>query len=211
MAKYSIHRCLAELKLIDSKINKAINNINIVGEKKASADNVKLTNMTENQFKETALRDFQSVSSYIKRRKLMKEAVVNSNSGTTIEISGINYTVAAAIERKKSIEYEKSLLQAMKTQFNNSLKNVSMQNELVEAELNKQIQALLGSDKNKADVNVMNALSESYRKQNNWQVIDPLNVKEKIQKLEEEIDNFETEVDYKLSTSNAITEVEILE
>ena len=51
--------------------------------------------------------------------------------------------------------------------------------------------------------------TELYRKQNGYEMINPLNIKLAIKELEDYIDAFETEVDHVLSTSNAITVVEI--
>ena len=51
--------------------------------------------------------------------------------------------------------------------------------------------------------------SNVYRKQNEWKVIDPIGIISEIEKLELDIDEFLTEVDYALSTSNAITIIDV--
>ena len=50
---------------------------------------------------------------------------------------------------------------------------------------------------------------EQYRSQNGWDIIDPLKIDDLIAKLEEEILNFETNVDVALSQSNALTYITI--
>lgn len=50
---------------------------------------------------------------------------------------------------------------------------------------------------------------EQYRNNNSWENVDPLNLKEKIDVLEQRIFDFETNVDVALSVSNATTFIEI--
>lgn len=209
--KYSIHRCLAELKTLESRITSAIYGVNIVGKKKNSADRVEDTYTSVQSFNERAVSDLQKVTDLIARRQTIKDAVVNSNATTIVTIGGKSYTVAAAIERKNSIAYEKSLLAKLRTQYTNNLAEVNRFNSKMEENLDKQISMLTGSDSNNKNSDNMKGFAEEYRKQNGWELIDPLNAKEKYEKLEQEIMDFETEVDYTLSTSNSITEVEIAE
>ena len=101
MAKYSIHRALAELKLLDKRITKTIDNLKVITYKKGN----KLEyNITEEEFKAVVEADMQSVKDLITRRKEIKEKIVKSNAETLVTIAGKEMTVAAAIERKESIK-----------------------------------------------------------------------------------------------------------
>ena len=145
----------------------------------------------------------------INRRKQIKEAVVNSNAKTIVTIAGKEYTVASAIERKKSIKYEEELLHQLRVQYSNSLRTVNDNNERMENNLDKQISQMVGSDNSKNDD--ISTFAEFYRKQNGYTLLDPLKLKDKIDILEKEIQDFNSEVDCVLSESNAITMVEIQE
>ena len=112
--KYSIHRCLAELKTLDSRIGKATDKRFYIGYKKLSAKKEAKTNLAPNDFEKEVIGNYDSVIALIRRRNKIKEAVVNSNATTMVEIGGKIYTVASAIERKESIKYEKNLLIPLK-------------------------------------------------------------------------------------------------
>ena len=50
---------------------------------------------------------------------------------------------------------------------------------------------------------------QQYVDLNTWELVDPINVQNKIRVLSDEISSFEAEVDSVLSTSNALTTVTI--
>lgn len=206
--KMSIHRALAELKTLDSRIKKATDK-NFIGCKKLSAKKEAKTNLAPNDFEKEVIGNYDSVIALIRRRNKIKEAVVNSNATTMVEIGGKFYTVASAIERKESIKYEKNLLIELKLQYNNTLATVNNLNDKVEEQLEKKIDAMVGAENASKNVELVESFSKQYRELNAYEILDYLNLKELIDKLEKEIDDFETEVDFKLSTSNSITEVEI--
>ena len=125
--KMSIHRALAELKTLDSRIRKATDK-NFIGYKKLSAKKEAKTNLIPNDFEKEVIGNYDSVMALIKRRNKIKEAVVNSNATTMVEIGGKIYTVASAIERKESIRYEKDLLTQLKLQYDFVLSTVNKSN-----------------------------------------------------------------------------------
>ena len=204
MVKYSIHRALAELKLLDKRITKTIDNLKVITYKKGN----KLEyNITEEEFKAVVEADMQSVKDLITRRKEIKEKIVKSNAETLVTIAGKEMTVAAAIERKESIKYEKKLAEELKNQLNNLKAIINNRNEQVEYSLERQLGNLTSNPD--ADKKLVLTFSEQYRNKEQFALVDPLNIEKVIEELENEIDSFESEVDYVLSTSNAITEIEV--
>lgn len=204
MVKYSIHRALAELKLLDKRITKTIDNLKVVTYKKG--DKLEY-NITEEEFKAVVEADMQSVKDLITRRKEIKEKIVKSNAETLVTIAGKEMTVAAAIERKESIKYEKKLAEELKNQLNNLKAIINNRNEQVEYSLERQLGNLTSNPD--ADKGLVLTFSEQYRNKEQFALVDPLNIEKVIEELENEIDSFESEVDYVLSTSNAITEIEV--
>ena len=204
MVKYSIHRALAELKLLDKRITKTIDNLKVVTCKKG--DKLEY-NITEEEFKAVVESDMQSVKDLITRRKEIKEKIVKSNAETLVTIAGKEMTVAAAIERKESIKYEKKLAEELKNQLNNLKAIINNRNEQVEYSLERQLGNLTSNPD--ADKELVLTFSEQYRNKEQFALVDPLNIEKVIEELENEIDSFESEVDYVLSTSNAITEIEV--
>lgn len=205
---WSINKCLIELKTIDSRIAKAIMNFNPVGSHKKSSNKDYRTGKTIADFESDAKASYQSILDLMTRKRKIKEAVVNSNAITIITVAGQEMTVASAIERKKSIKHDSVLLNRMSSSLNNVLSEVSLNNEKMESNLQKQLEVLLGSDKSS---NGATEFATSFEKQNGWELIDPLNINNEIKRLEEEIFAFTSEIDCALTTSNAITMVEIEE
>lgn len=107
MRKITVTEGLNELKLYDSKIEKAINNLKLIGAKKKSVDKVGVVNVEK--FVADAKAAHQSIMDLIRNRNALKAAIVKSNAITYLEIGDQKMTVAEAIERKNSIQYEKEL------------------------------------------------------------------------------------------------------
>ena len=206
--RISITEALMELKLYDQKINKALSNVDFIGCKKKSADKVG-SFKTEN-FVANAKAEYQSVSDLIENRHKLKKAIVDSNANTIVEIGGKKYTVAAAIEYKTSIMYDKMKLQTMKSQWNAATNIIQKENNRVDAQVDKMLETFLGKDSEKkvseAD---LSAISDPYRAKNEWELVDPLNLYAEIQALEAKIDAFEADVDVRLSISNSVTYIEV--
>ena len=116
----TITRALVELKTLDKRIEKAQRDAVFVTYKCESDENPK-QKITENLYQKT--RDL------IEYRKRLKAAIVQSNATTTVHIGREEYTAAEAIERKTSIKYEKNLLNKMKTQLGDVIKQVERHNQ----------------------------------------------------------------------------------
>ena len=206
----SIARALTELKTLDSRIEKAIYNSVLVGAKRKSSQKIN-NKYTKEEFIELTKADNQSVKDLIERKKLIKQAVVRANAETRVVVAGTDYTIADAIERKRSIELDKELLETMKTQYRKALSEVERNNDKVERELKELLDTRMSSDSKDSKNSNNNNLefATSYRDMNEWELIDPLGLEKAIQQLEFEIDEFEMDVDSSLSEINAITKIVI--
>ena len=119
-------------------------------------------------------------------------------------------TVAEAIERKNSIEYEETLLSEMKRQYANASELVNKENKKVDNKVDELLATLIGKDSDKKiSKEDQEAIEKPYRDKNEFELIDPIEIYDKIVKLEEEIDNFKSQVDTQLVISNAITKIAI--
>lgn len=206
--KMSIHRGLAEIKMLDKRIERSISESVLVGSKKKSAAKVNDSTLTKEEFEKESTASYQSINDLIIRRTQIKRLIVLSNAKTKVQIGDKEYTVAEAIENKKIIETKKQLLAKMKKQYKNHIANVNMQNEKVEENLDAQIQIMLGSDKQNK-TSGLEGFIEQYKAQNEWEIVDGLNIEKEIKHLEVEIEEFENNVDFVLSESNATTFIEI--
>ncbi|MFS0643695.1 hypothetical protein [Siminovitchia sp. 179-K 8D1 HS] len=206
MAEMTVSRGLAELKLLDARINRTINE-SVFG---SYTEGKKLPagfNSVE-EVEKQAKSDLQSAKDLIKRRNEIKSAIVQSNAVTKIKVAGKEYTVAEAIERKSSIDYDIQLLNKLKHTYATLTSKVDRINEDVKQRLDSHLEALYGKEgKNKALENA--EIVKAFKEDNEAKLIDPINLKEKIDQLTKEIEDFEMEVDHSLTTSNAITTIEV--
>lgn len=200
-------KALVELKLLDKRIVKKIAQSKFVSSHKGEE-----TTTNEGISKEDAEKEMKSakasVVDLINRRKKVKSALVNSNATTYVTIGGKKYTVAEAIERKNSIAYEKEFLEKLNEDFAKAMDRMDKRNEKMELRLEKLLGEMASSEK-QVDKNVLETTTTTYKKLHETHLYDPLNIRLLIKDLDEEIDQFEADVDLALSESNARTIIEI--
>lgn len=202
----TITRALAELKMLDKKINRAISESTFAGFVVGKNPMTGFNNVEE--IETTAKSNYQSVNDLISRRNKIKSAIVVSNATTQVEVGEYAMTVAEAIERKTSIEYDKQLLNKMKNTYSTIVNHVDRVNDEVKQRLDKHLETLYGKEgKVKAGEN--EELIKPFLQENEAKFIDPLKLKNKIEQLESEIEQFEMEVDHALSEINTLTRITI--
>jgi hypothetical protein len=153
---------------------------------------------------------FDSIESLIDHRQKIKAAIVVSNAKTLVTLGGKEMTVAEAIELKKSVQYKQQFLQVLISQFNQCNMQVKSQNDKLETAIDSMVAQVMGaSDKGKVDTTSYEAVAVPQRNAKEAALLDPKNIAEKIKALTEEISLIETELDFVLSTSNAITTIEV--
>ena len=134
---------------------------------------------------------------------------MTSNAQTMIEVAGVTYSVMTAIDRKRTIESEKQVLACMKQALRNAETKVLRENDKVEDYIQRQVLAMASGDlANKKD-EFITSFEKSYRDKNGWDLVDPLGLRDLIEKREQEILDFELEIDTALTVSNAITKIVI--
>lgn len=205
--KMLVTQALNELKLLDDRINKAINDAVLVIAAKRSEKKVN-PNLTKEEFEIRAKAGYQSVLDLIERRKKIKAAVVTSNAVTKVIVHGEEMTVAEAIERKSTIDYEISLLRQMQGQWGAQNREMNMQNIRMEERIDKYIETFVGKDTSKAKDNELEAMIKPMRESGEYALVDPLSIEKKIADLDDCIKGFRSEVDAVLQISNCTTYIE---
>lgn len=207
--KVTIHRALSELKIIDDRIQKSISTLEPVG---LMQKGKKVNNQyDQDEFENKAKSKYQSAVDLIKRKNEIKTKIVDSNANTKVKIGDEIMSVADAITKKTTIDFRKMLLERLKNVRNQAQSRANTENERIKEVALNNAQIMLGKEggdvkPNDKDVeNIMNPFIE----RNEIQIVDPLGVEDLIEKLEREIEDFETEVDAVLSESNAITFIEL--
>ena len=204
MSSLSIARALVELKTLDSRINKLINNSNYIICKTKN----KNYQYIEDDFKKQVESEFQSLNDLITRRDKVKNAIVISNSKTEVEVAGRRMTVSQAIEFKNTIQYKRAILETMKRQRQYATVESESHRQKVQQKIDDNIRIVCGKDI-KPDATTIQTITESISKSDPIEVFDPINLDKVIKDLETEIEDFSANVDYVLSESNALTQITV--
>lgn len=205
----TIHKGLAELKILDGRIKKEIQNDSYCAANKHS--NEKINGIPIEDFRKTVQGTYDKVTDLINRRKAIKKAVVLSNAKTTVKIADVEYTVAEAIEMKNhGIEFEALLINTMDIQYQQAQAEVNRQNgNNLEERADQYVTAIYGQKEGKTATADIEKVRKDFLESNSYEIIDPINVPEKLETLRKKIDDFMAEVDSALSVSNALTEITI--
>jgi hypothetical protein len=198
----SITQALAELKLLDKRINRALDNVVWADVK------TKTHSVDAEAFAKTAKAEYQSFTDLVKRRDTIKRAVVTANATTRVAVGQWEGTVAEAIEYKVSIVYKRRLRDEMQSQLLVAKAKFEDHKEAVDGRLEKLLHSELGKDV-KTSPETITALTNSFRENNRVELMDPLNLSAKASELEREIDEFETNVDWVLSETNGTTKITV--
>jgi hypothetical protein len=210
--KMSITQALAELKLLDARIHKSLDRGNsgfvfCVGYMTGTKIN---STMTPEEAESVVKSNWQSVNDLIKRRADIKSKIVASNAATEVEVGGVKMTVAEAIERKSSIKYEQAMLNTLKDDFRRAAAAITQDNEKARDKAQQSLDTVLGKEGSKTPskediASIYDPVFQRYE----WKFQDPIGIEKKIGELEKSIDDFLNNVDFTLSTSNALTTIEI--
>lgn len=205
--RMTIHRALSELKLMDKKIEKSINELEPTGRK--TKDGLVNDLYEKEQFTESVRAKFQSVNDLFTRKALIKNAILESNSKTKVKIAGEEMTVTDAITKKSNIDLLEHFVTAMELKHKNVMKVLNTNNEKVERNSIMLAQSALSKEGITIGDDDANAIIQPYLDKNKWSLVDPVNIEDWIEKKKEYILNFKSEVDSCLSESNALTFIEI--
>ena len=205
--KMTVHKALAELKTLDDRINSEITGSVFVRANRHN--NMKIFGKTIPDFMADTESSYQSVKALINRRNAMKRAVVLSNAVTKVEIGGVEYTVAEAIEMNNhGMENLVGLRNCLREQYSSVKRMVESENgdKLVKA-CENYIQATFGT-KEKINNPDIEMAQKVYMTNNTYDIVTGLDIEEVIKELTDRIDAFKAEVDSALSVSNALTVIE---
>lgn len=205
--KMTVHKALAELKTLDDRINSEITGSVFVRANRHN--NTKIFGKAIPDFMADTESSYQSVKALINRRNAMKRAVVLSNAITKVEIGGVEYTIAEAIEMNNhGMENLVDLRDCLREQYSSVKRMVESENgeKLVKA-CENYIQATFGT-KEKVNNPDIETAQKVYMANNTYDIVTGFDIEKVIKELTDRIDAFKAEVDSALSVSNALTVIE---
>lgn len=208
--KMTVHRALAELKILGDRINSAISTGIYCKANKHS--NEKINGVSVDEFRKQIQASYDRADDLIKRKNAIKRAVVLSNAITKVKVGNDEYTVAEAIEMKNSgMKYKKELKNTINEQYIHAIQITEKENgDILTQKAENYVFGLYGSKEGKTSVDEVENTKKQFILNNAFDLIDPIKVREKIEALEKEISEFESEIDAALSCSNSLTEITIV-
>lgn len=206
----SVQRALSELTILDKKINDFSNENHRFTTYLKSGKMVR-GHQDKDRFAREAKGYLDSLVSALERRSRIKSAVVQSNALTKITVAGKEMTVAEAIEMKKSIEAQEVILYRMKQDLARTQDTAEYKRNEANSRLEARIDELTRREGRNGEVDLEDeiaALRAIHDKTQVFEVFDPANVVDFIEKHSEFIVRFRQDIDLALLESNVATEIE---
>lgn len=206
--KITLHRALAEVKLIDSKINKKIKGLEAV-----VLSNPKTTKERKDEFEKSLRADTDSIEALINRSHKLRTEINKANALTTFQVAGETYTIAEAIIMRRNLDANQNFINTLAAQYSHAKEGEDRNNVDVESTGVKLGEALARGEGNSSTRSKMSeevqATIDAYVAANRWTVFDPLNIPNFVKERQDKIDSFLMEVDAALSVVNATTVIEV--
>lgn len=198
----SITQALAELKLLRKRFESCLEDAQFVTLK------TKTRQVDAAAFGVAARASYQSYRDLLSRYNRIKAAIVASNATARVTVAGREYTIAEAVERKRTIATERECLRKMQTQWQETQSDYEAHQKEQQLRVDRLMMQELGKDK-QTNVEVAKSLQEAFLESNKAEVVDPLKLEGLIREFKKELEEFETNVDWVLSESNGRTSVTV--
>ena len=205
----TIHKALAELKILESRIMKTVGDGTYCVANKHS--NEKINGVSVEEYKKVMQGAYDKAVDLVTRYKAIKKAVTLSNAKTVVKIGEEEYTVAEAIWMKNhGVEFDELLLNELREQYNKAQAKILKQNgNDLEQRAEQYVVGIYGSKEGRTNTDDFEKTKQDFITSQTFELVDPIGILEKIEVLEEKISTFKAEVDAALSTSNALTVIEV--
>lgn len=207
--KMTVTQGLLELKLLKSRINKAIQEAGPLAEVHTASNPRSVEQM------ETDIHArYASICDLINRRTAIKRAIVLSNATTNVKVmigeNVVSMTKAEAIDIKSNlVPMLSSLLQKIVRDGNSAVETYQNREADVEKAARQIVVAVAGvSNPTAEDVSKCSAYKE-YIDANPITMVDPLDLATTAEKMDSFVHDFIARIDTALSVSNAVTEIDV--
>ena len=199
---------IGQLKIQEDRLDKAIENLDIVAANRISAK--KVNGISKEEFDKNARSSYDSVMALLRRYMALKEAINQFNAATKITVCGHEMTVASALYQKEyGVTQKKRVLMNLVSLLSRAEERVRIENgDKLDAAAERNAKQNFEGDP-KSDVNDYLKFIEDYKDAHMYELIDPLKIREKIEKMSKDISDFEASVDTQIQIANATTDITI--
>lgn len=197
----SLHRVIAEIKATEQKLNAITNG--------AFVFTVPVDSVTDtDEAKRLSQSNFDAIQSLLTKLAVLKAERNKANATTKVKIAGAEMTIDEALARKAANVYRLTFLNTLRAQMNNGKVRVDQVQAQIEAKIAQQVSAASGGTKkaSEEEIRVFRQLAE---RNTRIAVVTFDGMKDQIDRIAAELEQFATEVDYVLSEANATTKVEV--
>ena len=219
--EYTVHRLLSLRKSTVARILNIIgdsNFIETVQGKSKKINGVPVIDI-ENQIKSAYDKVLGLISNYAK----IKSALLNTNAGIDSDtpvkrftVAGKIYTMAELIDasdniygnKKHPIAFKAELLKKLKSQYAAAQNKVQARAAKVEQDIQEYLVKAAGADKQMSAEDIAKR-SAMLHEDGDLHLVDPLDLKNVIEKLSSDIETFRQECDATMTEQNALTKVNI--
>ena len=216
--KMLVTQALDERDLLVKKIADKITKASFVDTIKPNEDKVYTKRITKDAYMKEAEAAYQQIVDLIDRYQKIDAAIVDSNAKTEITTSYGTFTVAGAISLRSRLkgqgayhgdaDFESKLQRKMANEYAERVRFCDMKNSDLQSTAEEMRLSILGRDAKTKDDKPLSVV-ETYVKENTTELVDPLDVKRKLETLDEKRDTLLTELDTQIKVSNATTFIEV--
>ncbi len=216
--KMLVTQALDERDLLVKKIADKINKASFVDTIKPNEDKVYSKRIGKDEYEREAASAYQQIVDLIERFQKIDAAIVASNAETEIATSYGKFTVASAISLRSRLrglgtydgeaDFERILKSKMQDEYNERVRTCDLKNSQLQNTAESMRLSILGKDSKTKDDKPLGVV-DAYVKENTTELVDPLDIKKKIESLEEKSNTLLKELDTQIKVSNATTLVEI--
>lgn len=217
--KMLVTQALDERDLLVKKISDKIAKASFVDTIKPNEDKVYGKRIGKEEYAKEAESAYQQIVDLIDRFQKIDAAIVASNARTEITTSYGTFTVAGAISLRSRLrgmgayedeaDFEGKLQDKLRGEYNERVRFCETKNSQLQATAENMRLSILGKDSKTKDEKPLGVV-EAYVKENTTELVDPLDVKKKLEALTEKRDTLLTELDTQIKVSNATTFIEVV-
>lgn len=216
--KMLVTQALDERDLLVKKIADKIARASFVDTIKPNEDKVYAKKIGKEEYAKEAESAYQQIVDLIDRFQKIDAAIVDSNAKTEITTSYGTLSVAGAISLRSRLrglgayegeaDFEGKLQDKLKSEYDERVRFCDIKNSQLQATAESMRLSILGKDSKTKDEKPLGVV-EAYVKENTTELVDPLDVKKKLEVMEEKRNILLTELDTQIKVSNATTFIEV--
>ncbi len=216
--KMLVTQALDQRDLLVKKICDKIRKASFTETKKHNEEKVMERRVTQKEFEKEARSSYQQIIDLIRWYDKVDQAILRSNAETIIETSYGAMSIANALALRSRLNcsnaydsdsnFEGNLMMKLEEELNEKIRVMEQKNKGLQNTAETMRLSILGKDTKTKDETPLKVV-DVYVQENTTELIDPLNVRKKINELNERRETILNELDTKIKVSNATTFVEI--